>query len=145
MNYKFYFHGIPKWTHTYMYSSLVGWNNERESILVDFKNCDYNLFKWADETVCDILIYHINLAVVHGLIDQNMFYGECKKEGWDPKHFWNIKLILGMGMGDWSIHTFDELFEYDKKPSPKRIFVEYNHKTGRMERPRHYYRKKSKH
>lgn len=143
MNFRFTFKGFPLGTHCYKYSNLCCWYNRDQVVWIDFKNCDYDLDIWDDRTVGDILLYHINLAVVNGLIDQNMFYGECKNEGWDPLYMWNIKLVLGMGMGDYQIHTFNELFEYEKEIPPQHVMVEYDMRTGKDKIPYHYHKKRN--
>lgn len=143
MNFKFTFRGFPHHTHCYRYSGLSCWYNEKQTVWIDFRDCDYDLHEWDDRTVGDILLYHINLAVVHGLIDQNMFYGECKNEGWDPLHMWNIKLVLAKGMGDYQIHKFSELFDYEEKFPKKSVMVEYDFKTRQTIIPYHYHKKKN--
>ena len=141
IRFKFTFKGIPRTTHCYQYSGLSCWYNKEQTVWIDFKECNYNLHEWDDRTIGDILLYHINLAVIHGLIDQNMFYGECKNEDWDPLYIWNIKLILGLGMGDYQIHTFNELFQYQKYIQPQSIMAEHDFHSGKLKIPYHYHHK----
>lgn len=146
MNFKFTFKGIPPKTHCYKYSNLSCWYNQEQVVWIDFKLNEY--YEWFmkeydDETISNIMIYHINLAVIHGLIDQNMFYGECKNEGWDPLYAWNIKLILGCGMGDLGNYKFNELFDYQKRFEPQSVFAEMDLRTGELKIPYHYHKKHS--
>lgn len=144
MKYRFYFKKSLAFTHVIMYSGLVGWYNEKGCIMIDFNQCIYNLPNESDEDLVDMMIYHLNLVFIHSLIDQSMFYGECKNEGWDPKYTWNQGLILGQGMGDWGIHEFKELFpQHCNKYEKGRIMMELNPYTGRHKRPIHYYNKRN--
>ncbi len=144
MNFRFTFKGIPPKTHCYVHSGLACWYNEEQVAWIDFKNFHFpELFQELDEIISSVMLYHINLAVVHGLIDQNMFYGECKNEGWDPLYMWNIGLILALGMGDLVDYKFKELNNYSPYIEPQSIMAEHNLKTGEVKIPYHYHKKRN--
>lgn len=144
MKYRFYFKKSLAFTHVVMYSGLAGWYNEKQCMMIDFNSCIYNLPLESDDDLVDMMIYHLNLAFIHSLIDQNMFYGECEKEGWNPKYTWNQGLILSQGMGDLNDHKFRDLFPQScKKHEKGRIMRELNPYTRRHKRPTHYYKKRN--
>lgn len=146
MNFKFTFKGIPSKTHCYVYSGLSCWYNQEQVVWTDFKHNEYQEWfqkYYDDEIISKIMSFHINLAVVHGLIDQNMFYGTCKDENWDPLWMWNIKLILEIGMGDLDNYKFKEFFGHQKHFEPQSIMAECDLKTGELKIPYHYHKKRS--
>ena len=81
MNFRFTFKGIPPKTHCYKYNGLSCWYNMDQVVWMDFKDSefDFNSEMEDDDMMINILVHHLNVAIMHGLIDQQMFFGECKK------------------------------------------------------------------